>query len=142
MLGPFLVVVVLAVATVDSTAATSSTAQASATAQKLEQPWPPVGVSRLGAGSGIKAPDVIKEVKPTYTTEARKAKIQGIVEVEAIVQTDGTVGEVRVLRSLDRELGLDEAAVKAVKSWRFKPGTKDGVAVPVLVAIEMSFVVK
>ena len=139
MLGPFLVVSVLAVATLDLPAATQPVPQSPAV-QKPEQPWPPIGVSR--PGGSVKSPEVVKEVKPQYTTEARRAKIQGTVELEAIVQTDGTVGEVRVVRSLDRELGLDEAAVKAVKGWRFKPGTKDGAAVPVLVAIEMSFVVK
>ena len=59
--------------------------------------------------------------------------------MEAVVQTDGTVGEVRVVRSLDQKFGLDDEAVKAVKQWRFVPGQKDGVAVPVVVEIEMTF---
>jgi TonB family protein len=69
-------------------------------------------------------------------------KIQGIVEIEAVIESDGTVGEVKVVRSLDAEFGLDEEAVKAVKKWLFKPGKKDGVAVPVLVNIEMTFTLR
>ena len=59
--------------------------------------------------------------------------------MEAVVQTDGTVGEVRVARSLDQKFGLDEHCVKTLKQWQFEPGKKDGVAVPVLVDVEMTF---
>jgi len=52
--------------------------------------------------------------------------------LEAVVRTDGTVGEVRVVRSLDKKFGMDEEAVKTLKQWRCAPGKKDGVAVPVL----------
>jgi protein TonB len=68
-----------------------------------------------------------------------KAKIQGAIVMEAVVQTDGRVGEVRVVRSLDKAHGLDDEAVKTVKRWRFEPGKKEGVGVPVLVEIEMTF---
>ena len=57
--------------------------------------------------------------------------------MEAVVLTDGTVGEVRVTQPLDP--GLDDEAVKALKQWTFSPGTKDGRPVPVSVEIEMSF---
>jgi TonB family protein len=62
--------------------------------------------------------------------------------MEAVVQADGTVGEVRVQQSLDRKFGVDDAAVKAVKEMRFAPATKDGVAVAVVTQIEMSFAAK
>ena len=68
-----------------------------------------------------------------------RAKVQGRVMLEAVVQPDGTVGEVRVTRSLDRKFGMDESAVKALKEFRFTPGTKDGVPVPVLVSSEIEF---
>ena len=100
-------------------------------------PWPPPGVER--AGKGIQHPVVVKESKPNYTREAMKAGIQGSVELEAVVTTEGRVGEVRVIRSLDKDLGLDDEAVKALKDWEFKPATKNGVAVPVVVTIELTF---
>jgi periplasmic protein TonB len=102
-----------------------------------EKPWPPAGVVR--EGPGVTTPRLIKEVKPSYTAEAMRNKVQGVVFLEAVVTTDGTVGEVRVKRSLDKTSGLDEEAVNCVKKWIFAPGTKDGVTVPVLVDVEMSF---
>jgi TonB family protein len=91
-------------------------------------------------GPGVSAPIVIKEVKPQYTAEARKAKIQGTVTLECVVKTDGTIGDVEVTTSLDA--GLDQEAIKAVKQWRFKPGTKDGKPVPVLITLEMTFTLR
>jgi protein TonB len=94
------------------------------------------------AGPGVTSPRVVKEVKPEYTEEAKKARIQGTVVVEAVVKTDGTVGDVKVTRSLDTEYGLDAQAVKAARQWLFEPGKKDGKAVPVRVAIELTFTLK
>ena len=84
-------------------------------------------------------PVVLSEVKPDYTPEAKKQGIQGTVELSVVVNDDGTVGEVKVSKSLDDQYGLDEQAVIAMKKWRFRPGTKDGKPVPVQVTVEMSF---
>jgi periplasmic protein TonB len=84
-------------------------------------------------------PVVLSEVKPDYTAEAKKQGIQGVVELSVVVNDDGTVGEVKVTRSLDDKYGLDEQAVIAMKKWRFRPGTKDGKPVAVRVTVEMSF---
>ena len=93
----------------------------------------------MDTGSGVTAPRVVQDAKPHYVADAMRADIQGSIKLEAVVQTDGTVGEVRVVRSLDKKFGLDEEAVNAMKRWRFEPGKKDGVAVPVLVSVEMTF---
>ena len=111
-----------------------------ATKPAPEKPWPPAGVSRVE--KGITSPRVIRELKPRYTEDARRAGLQGVVHVEAVIKTDGTVGEVRVSRSLDKQFGLDDQAVKTVKDWRFTPAQKDGVAVPVLIEIEMTFTLR
>jgi TonB family protein len=89
---------------------------------------------------GVKAPAIISEVKPRYTDDAKTRRVQGSVEVEAIVESDGTVGDVTVTKSLDPQ--LDEEAVKATKQWRFRPGTKDNTPVDVLVQIELTFTLK
>ncbi|HET7694977.1 MAG TPA: energy transducer TonB [Vicinamibacterales bacterium] len=89
---------------------------------------------------GVKAPVVIKEVRPKYTAGAMERQVQGSVEVEAIVKADGTVGDVTVIKSLDPE--LDEQAVNATKEWRFRPGTKDAKAVDVAVQIELTFTLR
>ncbi len=88
------------------------------------------------------APMLIKDVKPEYTREAREARIQGNVMLDAVVLKDGTVGDVTVSKSLDKEHGLDEQAVKAMKQWQFKPGTKDGKPADVRISVEMTFTLK
>ena len=93
-------------------------------------------------GEGITVPRIVKEVKPKYTPEAMEAKIQGSVRLEAVVLATGEVGDVEVIESLDKVYGLDEAAIQALKQWRFDPGTKDGKPVAVRVEVEMSFTLK
>ncbi len=93
-------------------------------------------------GSGIEIPVLLKEVKPQYTADAMRAKIQGMVIVECVVLPDGTVGEVRVQKSLDPVFGLDQEAIKAAKQWRFIPGKRQGQPVPVLISIELTFTLR
>jgi protein TonB len=93
-------------------------------------------------GNGVTSPELIKEVKPTYTGEAMRAKIQGMVTMEAVVMPDGSVGQVKITRSLDDRFGLDQEAINTVRKWRFKPGMRLGVPVPVLVEIEMQFTLR
>lgn len=77
----------------------------------------------------IKAPEVIKRVEIIYPEMAKKAGIEGIVIVEAVIDRKGNVKSVRVLKPLP--MGLDEAAVTAIKQWKFKPATLDGKPVEV-----------
>jgi TonB family protein len=93
-------------------------------------------------GSGIENPRLLREVKPSYTANAMRAKIQGTVVLDCVVGVDGAVGECDVLRSLDASFGLDQEAVKAAKQWRFAPGRKQGQPVPVLVTIELTFTLR
>lgn len=93
-------------------------------------------------GNGVTLPSVVREVKPQYTAEAMRAKVQGTVLLECVVLPDGTVGSVEVVRSLDSSFGLDQEAVKAAKQWRFRPGTRLGEPVAVLVTIELTFTLR
>lgn len=90
-------------------------------------------------GSGVSDPQLIKEVRPNYTSEAMRAKIQGLVELEAVVEPNGTITQVRVTKSLDKQFGLDAEAMLAAKKWLFRPGYKDGKPVPVLVTLILEF---
>jgi periplasmic protein TonB len=90
-------------------------------------------------GHGVIAPVPTTKVRAEYTQEARDAGIEGRVVLEAVVQTDGTPTDIKVVRSLDSVHGLDEQAVKALTQWRFKPGTKDGEAVPVRLQFTFGF---
>jgi protein TonB len=93
-------------------------------------------------GSGVTGPQLVAEVKPNYTVEAMRAKIQGIVVLECVVLPDGTIGDVRIVKSIDKVFGLDEEAVKTAKRWRFRPGLRLGEPVPVFVTIELSFTLR
>ena len=105
-------------------------------------------------GNGITSPEVVHEVKPNYTGDAMRAKIQGTVDLEAVVMPDGTVqpASLKITRSLDPTFGLDEEAKKAVRQWRFRPGVCNrqdgcsgiprGQAVPVLVVVELTFTLR
>ena len=93
-------------------------------------------------GSGIELPRLLREVKPQYTADAMRAKVQGTVVLECIVLPDGTVGDIHVTRSLDGVFGLDQEAIKAAKQWRFVPGMKQGQPVSVVISIEMEFTLR
>ena len=86
-------------------------------------------------GNGVTLPRLIREVKPQYTSDAMRAKVQGMVLLECVVRPDGSVGDVQVIRSLDPVFGLDQEAVNAARQWRFAPGTRMGEPVAVLVTI-------
>ena len=87
--------------------------------------------------SGATPPIPIFRVEPEFTDAARKAKYQGTVEVTIIVDADGNVRDARVAKAAG--LGLDERALEAVKQWKFRPGTKDGKAVPVYAQVDVTF---
>src|SRR5262245_51754485 len=91
-------------------------------------------------GNGIANPVLVRDVKPTYTPAAMKAKIQGTVRLSAVVLDDGRVGEIRVVKSLDPE--LDQQAANALKQWEFKPGTREGEPVAVRVTCQLTFTLK
>ncbi len=93
-------------------------------------------------GNGVVSPRLVYEVRPNYTSDAMRAKIQGIVTMEAVVMPDGSVGAVQITRSLDQTFGLDQEAIRTVKKWRFAPGTRQGQPVAVLVEIEMTFTLR
>ena len=88
-------------------------------------------------------PELLKEVKPEYTPEGRAAGIEGRVLLSAEVLTDGTVGDVKVVRPLDENrYGLDEEAVKAMKQWMFKPAMKNGEPIRMVIHVDMGFSLK
>jgi protein TonB len=89
---------------------------------------------------GLTMPVVISEARPTYTREAMQAKIAGTVNLSCVVETDGTVREVTVLKSLDP--ALDEQAILAARKWHFQRGTKGGEAVRVRTTLEMTFTLR
>ena len=92
--------------------------------------------------AGVSDPVLTKKVHPRYTREAMQARIEGTIGMDAVVREDGSVGDVTITQSLDDKYGLDAEAVKAMKQWQFKPGTKDEKPVAVVVSVTMSFTLK
>lgn len=83
------------------------------------------------------SPKAIDTPNPQYSGDARNARIEGTVILGTIVGTDGRAYGIRVVQSIGH--GLDEEAIKALKQWRFKPGTSKGEPVSVLISIHMDF---
>jgi TonB family protein len=90
-------------------------------------------------GGDVTPPVVIKEVLPHYPEDAKKANIQGKVFLEAIVDTKGIPQNIKVLYSPDERFGFSQAAIEALKKWRFRPGTKNGKPVAVIIQLEVDF---
>ena len=76
---------------------------------------------------------------PAYTADAMRARAQGVVTIECVVEPNGECGDVRVVRAFKPPHGLDQEAVAAARRWRFQPGTRDGQPVPVVVNLQIEF---
>ena len=91
------------------------------------------------AGSGVVSPQARNRPLPAYTAEAKARRIQGIVVLQCVVDTEGRCQDVTVTRSLDSVYGLDGEAIKTAREWRFTPGTLNGTPVKVQIVLEFSF---
>lgn len=86
---------------------------------------------------GVKPARALSIKDPMYTDSARRKKTNGQVILAVALNAQGTIDEVKVVRSL--EPGLDQASVDAVKQWKFTPATKDGKPVAVQFEVETQF---
>lgn len=94
----------------------------------------------LRVGGDIKAPRVLNRVEPQYSAEALKARVQGIVILEALIDENGRVNEINVLKGLP--FGLNEAAMEAVRQWKFEPALHNGIPAKVLFNVTINFKLK
>ena len=100
-------------------------------------PAPRVAASPpIRAGSVIRPPQKVHHVAPLYPPIAQQAKISGVVIVEALIAEDGSVRDVKVLKSVPL---LDAAATDAVRQWRFTPTLLNGVPVQVIMSVTVTF---
>jgi TonB family protein len=98
------------------------------------QDAPPEGYR---VGNGVSPPQVIQKQEPQYTDEARIARMEGTVVLALTVSAEGVPSNLRVTKSLG--LGLDESAIRNVRGWRFKPGMKESMPVPVFATVQVNF---
>ncbi len=102
----------------------------------------PSKINAAGAvrvGGKIKAPTKIKDVRPEYPPVAQQARVSGMVIIEARIGPDGSVEDANVLRSIPL---LDQAALDAVRQWRFTPTLLNGVPTAVLMTVTVNFTVQ
>jgi protein TonB len=90
-------------------------------------------------GDRVRAPVKIVDVAPVYPPLAVRARVAGVVTIDAVIGVDGRVTEARVLRSVAL---LDDAALNAVRQWRYTPTLLNGVAVPVILTVSVNFALK
>jgi protein TonB len=90
-------------------------------------------------GPGVDPPVRLHVVKPQYPPVARRTKASGEVELQALIGTDGTVEEIKIIRSTRQGVGFEDAASDAVREWRYRPATKNGVKVRMWVTIRVPF---
>ena len=98
-----------------------------------------IGGEAFGPGGDVSMPIEIRKGTPQYTPEAMRARAQGAITVECLVQTTGVCTNIRVKRSFNPTFGLEQEAIKAAAQWRFRPGMRRGEPVPVLVTMEIAF---
>lgn len=91
----------------------------------------------LRIGGDVKAPQLTNRVEPSYPEAARKARMEGVVILEAIITASGSVQDVKVLKSVNPL--LDAAASRAVQQWRYRPATLNGRAVRVYLTVTVTF---
>ncbi len=106
----------------------------------------PEEFERLGAGARtvgeeVTAPQLIEKVQPAYPVDLRAARVDGKVVLHAVIDEQGNVTAVEVLRS-SRHEGLDNAAIDAVRQWRYKPATMEGTPVKVHFTVVVNFTVE
>lgn len=95
------------------------------------------GAFRPGTG-GVGYPSCLYCPEPQYSEDARKAKFQGIVVLQVIIQPDGHATNIQIVKGAG--LGLDEKAIEAVRTWRFKPAIgPNGTPVATITPIEVNF---
>ena len=102
--------------------------------QSSRPPLPPEGPFRVGGD--IREPEKVVDVPAVYPDAARARRLSGSVLVEFVIDANGTVSQVRVLKSSPP---FDDAAVSAVRQWQFKPTLLNGRAVSVLTTAAVEF---
>ena len=98
---------------------------------------PPVDTGPIFVTGDVQKPVKISDVQPQYTEIARKARIQGVVILQTIINKEGNITDVKVLKGLP--MGLAEAAVSAVEQWKYQPATLNGKPVAVYFNLTVNF---
>jgi TonB family protein len=99
-------------------------------------PAKPAAPPRLRVGGQVRPPAMVVRVPPQYPAEAQQARVTGVVIIQVVIGTDGSVMETTVLRSIPL---LDQAAVDAVRQWRYEPVLLNGQPVELIMTVTVNF---
>jgi protein TonB len=99
-------------------------------------PAPPRPTNPVRGGGLIQPPTRLVYVAPIYPPIALAARKEGLVILEALIAEDGTIRDVRVLRP---EPLFEQAAITAVRQWRFSPTLLNGERVPIVMTVTVAF---
>ena len=102
----------------------------------LPPPPPPRPQEPIRPGGLVRPPSKLVHVAPQYPQLARASRVQGVVIIEATIDSHGNVESTAVLRSIPL---LDQAALAAVRQWKFTPTLLNGTAVPVIMTVTVNF---
>jgi protein TonB len=105
------------------------------TSPEAPVPYPPPQAP-VRVGGNIRTPAKIQDAEPVLPEAARQAGIRGVVILEIVIAPDGHVSSAKVLRSIPT---LDEAAIEAVRKWRYEATPLNGMSVPVIMTVTVNF---
>lgn len=94
------------------------------------------GMAPVRVGGDIRQPMKVRDVKPVYPPLAQEGRVQGLVILEGVIDEQGNIADVKVLRGVPL---LNDAAVEAVRQWRYAPTLLNGVPVPVIMTMTVTF---
>ena len=100
----------------------------------------PVDGEPIVVGGAVKKPEILVKAQPRYTEVARRAGVEGVVVLKAVIDERGYVTDLQVLKTLP--MGLEQAAVDAVRTWRFRPATLHGRPVKVYYNLTVNFTIQ
>jgi protein TonB len=107
--------------------------------QPIVEPPPPAPVVPIKVGGKISEPRKIRDVRPVYPEIALRVRVQGTVSIEAVIGPTGDVEQASIVASVAL---LDEAALAAVRQWKFTPTLLNGVPVPVTMTVHVTFALR
>ncbi len=97
------------------------------------------GVRRVRVGGNVATGNLVRQSPPVYPTDAKDARIQGMVVLETVIGIDGKVLDAKPLSGPPELL---QAAVDSVKTWRYKPVVMNGAAMEVVTTVTVNFSIK
>jgi len=84
-------------------------------------------------------PEIVTKIDPVYPEDARDARVDGKVVLQAVIRDNGTVGDVQVLTAIPGWPSLDRSAAAAVQQWKYRPALKDGHPVSIYITVVIQF---